>query len=171
MPLKWAMRSPPPIARTSRPKHCQVQHEGRDANQHQSDQHGIRNPRRATGISVEKSFVLDGDWSAAGEVEDDAAIDDHRAQRDDERGNLALSNDQSIDQAAHDTNRARREDRQNADAARGFRRNERGDRHDGAAREIDRAGNDHEGHAQRCDQQHDGLLRNDHKIVELKEAR
>ena len=32
-------------------------------------------------------------------------------------------------------------------------------------------GNDHEGHAERRDEQHDGLLRDDHEIVELKKAR
>ena len=52
-----------------------------------------------------------------------------------------------------------------------FAATQRGDRHDGADGKIDRAGNDHEGHAQRRDQQDDGLLRNNHEIVELKKAR
>ena len=104
-------------------------------------------------------------------IEHDAAIDDHRAQRDDERGDLALRNDQSVDQATHHSDRAGWKDRENADAPRGFRGNQRGDRHDGADGKIDRAGNDHEGHAQRRDKQHDGLLRDNHEIVELKKAR
>ncbi len=165
------MRSPPPIARNLATEYGQVQHEGGNANQNQSDQHGIRDSSRAARIGVEERFVLDRNRGAAGEVEHDAAVDDHRAQRDNERGNLALRNDQTVDQAADDANRARRKDRQNADAARSFCSGQRSNRHDGADGKIDRSGDDHEGHAQCCDKQHDSLLRNNHQIVELKKAR
>ena len=149
------------------------QHEMRHGVDQQHHDHRRRHEPGVAGRQPAKALVEPGDRPAFGHDQRRAARHAHHAERDDERRQSAEADQRAVEQAAAqaDGQRAGNRDHRRLPALQQHAEHDAGERHDRPDRQIDAAGDDHVGQADRDDRVDAGLLDDVEQVRDREEVR
>ena len=171
MPVRIETRSPPPIARTSRPKIVNLKMAQATTARARPISTVCGMPKLMLEIGVEETVVAYLHRGALGGIEDEATVDDLGSQRRDEGRDLADRQQQTVEAPAERADQDRGDDRERTERVRRQGRHERRHGDDRAHRNIDRTSHDDEACAERGDKQHGPLFEDGRQIAEGQETR